>query len=746
MNRHAWINCDAFRSRWLVVVAVVTLTLCSATSSRARAAGLVDQAHSLKSVPADVALYSASLRLKEQLDIFLASNTYRRMMEIPIVQMGKMQAIFRWQQSQQPAIARFRAYFDSAEGQETLALLKEMFAEESFTYANQDVAGLVQLFMELNNLNRTAKLEALATGETEQEVMQRKAMELLSERAEKFVVPDIVWGFRIKDAARAKKHIDRLQEVLVGLLKDEQPQLAERLKREQIDGNEFLTMRLDGSMIPWGRLRDEAENMTDEQFNKWRDLLNKKTMALAVGVVGEFALFSIGDSTDHLTKLGEGPTLAEQPLMARLAKHADQRVTSIGYVSKSLMKSLNSPQQTIDDLLGSAEDALQQLDVAAELKAQLVEELKGLGDDLVKYMPEPGEVAGISFLTPRGYESFQYQTGTRPTQDSSDVLTVVDHVGGDPMLMIATRTKQSVEEYDQTITWLKRVAAQVELIAKEKTDPDRWAEYLEFREKAVPLLDRLNAATREHMMPALADGQQAFVMDAAATSQQWIELMPKSPQPLPMLELGLVANVSNAQQLRKGVSEYFSVIQEFIGLLHEMHPDQVPDFQIPAPMTRELPDGGTMYTYMLPGKWGVDSQVAPNVALTDSAAAASSMPAMSERLLRTMPLKIDTSLDVRRPAATVSYFEFARLIEAIKPWVSYGGQIAMGQIKLEDDDDDPSEQTPEEAQAMMWAGMVLPQIDQCLDVAAAMRSFSNIVYHEDGAWVTHGEVHFQDLK
>ena len=74
---------------------------------------------------------------------------------------------------------------------------------------------------------------------------------------------------------------------------------------------------------------------------------------------------------------------------------------------------------------------------------------------------EPGDVAAISYLTARGYESFQYQTGTRPTQDSSEALTVLDHVGGHPMMLIAGRKKQTVEDYDQSISWLKRVAAQV---------------------------------------------------------------------------------------------------------------------------------------------------------------------------------------------------------------------------------------------------------------------------------------------
>lgn len=748
MTRHAWLTSHAARKSRRAFVTLLFVTFSTVSGSRARAADLIEQAHSLRTVPADVAFYSASFRLKEQLDIFRASNTYNRIMQIPVVQMAKLQAQFQWEQSQEPAIARFREYFNSAEGQEVVAELKEMFSEEIFVYGDKNVGQTLQLFMELNNLNRTSKLEALASGENDQEVLARNVMEVLNQHAEQFVVPDIIWGFRIKDAPRATKHLDRIQEVLAGLLNEKQPELAEHIKREQIAGNEFLTVRLDGSMIPWDRLRDEAEDMTDEQFAKWQELLNKKTLALAVGVVGEFVLMSIGDTTDHLTKLGEGESLATQPLMTRLAKHAGQRVTSIAYASAAFTKSMNSPQQTIDELITATEEGLQGLEVDDGLKSKLIEDLKGLGDDVVKYLPEPGDLAAVSYLTSRGYESFQYQTGTRPFQDSAEPLSVLEHAGGKPMLLVANRTKQSLEDYDQTVSWLKRVAAQVELIAKEKSSEEDWAKYMEMREKALPLLERWNNATREHMFPALADGQQAFVMDASAKSQQWFEKMPKSPQPLPIPEFGMVANVSDADQLRQGVAEYFKVIQEAVSALHELNPDSVPDYQLPQPETRELADGGTIYTYPLPAEWGVDSQFTPNAALTKTAAAVTITPTLTERLLRTMPLEIDTSLDLRHPAASVSYIEFARMIDMVKPWVTYGGGIAMGQIKLEDDgeSDEPEEQSPEQAKIMMTAGLVLPQIDQFLDVAAALRTASSITYHEDGAWVTHGEVHLQDLK
>jgi hypothetical protein len=88
----------SYRSRVLrqfamqrIAVATLFITSLAAATAHIRAAGLVEQAHSLRAVPEDAAFYSASLRLKEQLDIFLNSKTYQRLMEIPVLQLAKMQ-------------------------------------------------------------------------------------------------------------------------------------------------------------------------------------------------------------------------------------------------------------------------------------------------------------------------------------------------------------------------------------------------------------------------------------------------------------------------------------------------------------------------------------------------------------------------------------------------------------------------------------------------------------------------------
>jgi hypothetical protein len=78
--------------------------------------------------------------------------------------------------------------------------------------------------------------------------------------------------------------------------------------------------------------------------------------------------------------------------------------------------------------------------------------------------------------------------------------------------------------------------------------------------------------------------------------------------------------------------------------------------------------------------------------------------------------------------------------------------VATGKIKPKAEKDPDSEDADEEAprqppsNAMMGMALIVPQVEQLLDVAVALRSATSITYEEDGVWVTHSETHIQDLK
>jgi hypothetical protein len=334
--------------------------------------------------------------------------------------------------------------------------------------------------------------------------------------------------------------------------------------------------------------------------------------------------------------------------------------------------------------------------------------------------------------------------------DSTKELTLLDHVGGSPLLFVAGRSKESPEDYEQAVQWVKRIGVQVEKIVESKAPAEDWARYQQYRDRGLELLKRLDRANREHLIPALADGQSALVVDTAAQSTRWVRQMPESPNPLPMLELAFVAGVSDAEHLRQGIVEIIDVAEDALAMAREFNPDEVPEFEVPDPEKRELEGGGTVFVYSLPEEWGLDTKVAVNAGLTDTTVVASWSPETTQRLLEKTDLDVDTSLDLDRPAAVVAHFQFAKLINSIKPWLDYGFAVATGQLKVEEEDGDDTESeneaNNEQAAIAMQLGFIIPQVQQFLQVSTALQSFSSVTYEDNGLWITHSEVHVKDVE
>src|SRR5262249_47612054 len=143
---------------------------------------------------------------------------------------------------------------------------------------------------------------------------------------------------------------------------------------------------------------------------------------------------------------------------------------------------------------------------------------------------------------------------------------------------------------------------------------DAKEQYQRISKLALPILERLGNATETMLIPALADGQFGFVLDAKITSKQWHKALPASEKPLPMLEPAFVVGVSDAALLTKAFAEYRSIANETIGKLHELFPDKIPEFQIPAAQSRKLKTG-TSYFYPIPAELGLDDKISPNGAV-----------------------------------------------------------------------------------------------------------------------------------
>lgn len=709
------------RLLWAVALTLATIT---GLGSRAAAQDNVYEDTSLALVPADAAVYSASLRLEEQWQIFAKSNAAKRIMQNAVVQMGWGQAQMMWNGSQEPQIQMMKELLNDPQNQRLIALVREAFSHEFFFYANDDVAKLLALANRLNGTINTIQIEAAQADDPEAAMANRFA-DLALQEADNIRIPDVVMGWRYDDSEAAGEQLDRLEATVAALLQQEAPFLADRWKRQELGGGDFVTLSLDGSLIPWDQADLDDFPGDPEKAEKLIAKAKEMTLTITLGQLGDYLLFSIGDSADHLLTLGQGETLADRAEFAKMRQHADQRIVSIGYVSEAFMKQANNVQQQMEDLKGMIGTALEASDLPESVQEKITKGGGEIIDDLKGVMPGVGAQFGYSYLVDNGIEGYAYNWGEKMFDDSAP-LTLTDHVGGNPILAFVARGNESPEDYDTFVNMMKKMVDLVDDVATDQLGDDEKAQYEKVRDAVMPMLKRLDTANRDNLMPALSSNESAIVLDAKVKSAQPHNMMPLATNVLPLPEMAITMKVEDAGKLKAGVSEYFAVAQQMMDMLHEMEPNDFPDVKIPSPEVNEE-DWGTSYQYRLPVDWGVDDQIAPNAGLSQNLAVMSLAPQTTSRLMAKSNLAVDKyRVDLSKPAGSLVYFDFNGLIDMIEPWVNYGVDAGV---------DDAFVSGMVKAQVSDWTAIL-----KCYKGTAAVTTTD-----EDGVTVTHSHSLFEDL-
>lgn len=711
--------------------------------SVAVAADMADHAKSLSVAPKDSAFYVSWVKNQEQIEAIANSNAWKKFMSIPVVQMGWMQAQTQWQFPTQPELVAFKNWFDSEEGQDVFGLSKEMFAEEFFVYGDGSVTTLLQVLMDMNSEMSRAQFQALQQfggpdAVDEDEITKENVIKLLDKYSDDLEVPNLVAGFVIQDKARASRVLDIAENRLRDLLESEDDVPAwvlESLERRQVNGNELLTFTVTGDMLPWDEIETELAD-SPELFKKIQSLMEDKKWVLAMGIVDNYMLMTMTGSLDFFENFGQGSdSLADTKEFKRLSEHADKNVITMAYASGDFMKALASQEQSFGDLAVMGKALLSMANLTEEQQESIDKDIDELKDDILHYLPEPGAVAATTFTTDRGYETFTYNWGEQPsTMDGSKKLTLIDHMGEDSLGWFVARGKQSPEGYEKFVEWCKRGMADFEMVAEQQSSESDWQEYEAVRDQVLPLLKQLDEANRKFLIPGFADGQSAIVFDASVADEAWCDLMPASEKELPLPTIALVSGVSDAGAVREGAKVYYDVIQQAIDKAHQASPDDVPKFVLPVPADSTT-SAGTIYSYGLPGEWGVNDRIAPNAGLSDSVLVLSVLPELSEKLMAGSTPKLDgPAADFDRPLLSAGHFKFAAFLEACKPWMDYGIQVAI-------------EQSGEDGGGTVaMIGMVKPQVDQVIEVLQAVDSYTGVTYRDGDCWVSHGEMRIIDLE
>jgi hypothetical protein len=689
---------------------------------------------SVKLIPADAAFYSSMLRNREVLEIILKSNAWSKLMKLPITQQGL--GILRLQaDNPQTELGQFLAVMRTPEAKELLALAQDMGSHEIFVYGDESVGDFYQFFQNFyNGVNYKLMLlrfTAPMMGGNIEEMQKRVFVSTALENLDQLVIPDMLFGFKVTDTQTAQKALDKLEKFLNEVFEAE-PRLKERLKKETVGDHQYLVLRLDGELIPWEQmpleeLQESGINPSD--LRKLKGHIKEMKLVVAVGLRQDYLLLSVGSSLKCLEALGGGKDrLIDRPELKPLEQFADQKLIGISYISQAMYRKLSNTEQSLDNTLHLLMQLLPLAGLTQEQNTRVQKDAKALVADLKSWIPKVGAATEISFLVPQGVESYQYAWGDHSPADGVQPLSLLQHVGGSPILGIVSRSKPSLDQYEIAVKWGKTAWKYIQDFGLARLSEEERKTVEEFVEDVIPLLQRLDRANREMLFPALEDGQSALVLDARFTSRQLYVGWPRMDKPMPLPELALLWGVSDAEKLKQGVGEYYAVLNEFLDVLRKHEPEAIPEgIKLPQPRITEKA-GATLYAFPLPKAWGLDKRLMPNAGLTENVAVVALTLHTTERLLKPTPLRMGGVLeDPDKPRILAAWLNWSGLVDAARPWVDYAlGELGAAGLNVD-------------------VNSALDQAHTVLDILQTFKNMTLEQYPGEGCKVTHSRIKIQDL-
>src|SRR5438132_6274449 len=111
------------------------------------------------------------------------------------------------------------------------------------------------------------------------------------------------------------------------------------------------------------------------------------------------------------------------------------------------MTRIGTTKKDVDNGMELLKSLVAKAPLAEEKRKQIEKDLDGMARDLKKYIPELGAQVSVSFLTERGFEGYAYDYSEQLVADGSKPLTLLDHVGGSPILAAVGRSKYDPSRY-----------------------------------------------------------------------------------------------------------------------------------------------------------------------------------------------------------------------------------------------------------------------------------------------------------
>jgi len=578
---------------------------------------------------------------------------------------------------------------------------------------------------------------------------QAEAMlDVLADNLDLIVVPDLVWGFKTTKQEAGNFQIKRL-EVLAKMLVEMNPDLGGALARRKLPGGEVLTFTLDGGLLPWDDIAaDLADNLGDSaDLDRVLDRVRGLDIVVALGVVGDWVVLSVGDSVDHLEKLsaagGKGESLVETEPFAPLREAAGEKLTTIWYLSLPMARAIAATPEDLDPMIAAVSQAIDEDgDVPPEAAADGRAWLERARAAYAAWLPEPGPWLAYSHLAKDGYEGYAWDWSKNLPLEGGKPLDLLEHVGGTPAAVAVSRMRLDPARTAGIAALANDGWALFAKHAPAVMAADDREEFSRMQEVFSPLAKRFFATLSEKFGAALADGQVGLVLDGKGTTKKPQAALPASAEPLPILEPAIVLPLADRKLFVEGLNDLFELGDDAVAALRKFDPDAVPaGYEVPEP-TKTKVDGGSVWSFAIPDA-GLDGQFAPAIAVGDEAAVFSLAPAQAGRLLTSRKLETGAELaGFKEPLAAAGALDFPALVDAIEPWIVYFTRY--GCVQQRDGEVDPDTELSN-ADENAQATEALEHVKVFLEAARCLKSAVVETAPRDGAMVTHWRNLIRDL-
>ena len=694
-------------------------------------------------IPDDAAFVSSTLRGREQYDRIVESNAFASLKELKSV--AKALDEFAKQQTQPGnPMAIAMMMMQMPDNQEAIDLLKDMVATDTFVFGSSSWVTVSKLVKTIQSAQRAGSFATLTEG-TDLEIESDDfgpnmiVAKALAAHTDQIVIPDLVWGFKTTKIDAAKNQLDRI-EVFAKSMAQAQPMLADAVARQKIGNGDFITVTIkpDPNLIKLA-ISNVMNTDMEEELDTVLKRINELQFVVALGVVKDHVVLSIGGGTEHLQAMGTtgGSLLDTEPLKV-VRDAADKPLTSIWYRSKKLAKAWETSPEDIAE----AKKLVTLVAKANELSAEATADAEKLVEDLLNgyasRMPTAGPWVAYSYLTDTGYAGEEWNWAKNLPWDGSKPLAF-DHFGGDPFAAVAVRTKTDPEQFESLVTWISSLRKFITDNISSSADEDVQKNFETFEEKIVPLGEELTQTIREKFIPALKSGQFGFVLDSKASTTRIQKTLPTSSKPLPLVAPAIVLSLDDDVLFREGLSDVFALSDKLLSVIREIDDDAIPsEYRIPDPEEQDTP-GGSVWNFALPES-GLDEQIQLSVGVGKEAAVFSLVPDQAKRLLKSTSLTLEGDVSMNLAAAAIlDWVAFANVLE---PWVNYVircGGVMQDKGSLDPDSTiGPDSETEEVTDA-------LDQLTTIFDVVRCLKSATAKTVIEGDATVTRWQNRIEDL-